>query len=157
MRRLKYIIPAVVLAYLSLVAWNLRTREVTLPNGFILRGETLLASDRRLLVTDLEFVCFDDHFLIATSVRRGQGGLFEATTQSRVPYDQHPEIYEPGGLKYGPATCNGYYTGMLGAGLIHGERPPFLPNCGWVNRDNPNLQNRAWLERPCVPRDWPAE
>ena len=127
-----------------------REKWVTLPNGFVLKGRSLLSADfRSILAADVEFTCFDDRFLIVTSKTRGQGGLFDAETRKQTSEKDHPEIYQPGGLRYGPKSCNGSYTGWVGAGLLGGDPFPFQPSCDRVNRENPNLKDKAWLDRPC--------
>lgn len=134
------------------MAFPARERWITLPNGFVLKGNSLLSSDfRSVLASDIEFVCFDDRFLEVISEMRGQSGLFDAETQNRVSRELHPEIFQPSGLKFGRRSCNGYYTWMLGPELlVAGNRPPFLPGCESVNRENTALKDKAWLERPCT-------
>ena len=131
--------------------WRAREIPFALPNGFVIKGSSLLApGDRRMLVEEVEFLCFDDRFVEASSKIRGQGGLFDAKSGGAVSREDHPEIYQPGGLEHGNGGCNGYYTGFVGPGLLTpGNRPPFLPSCAWVNRANPNLKDKAWLDRPC--------
>ena len=51
--------------------------------------------------------------------------------------------------------CNGYYTGVLGPGLLYdGLKAPFLPHCSWRNLDRAGLSDRSWFERPCLEEDW---
>jgi hypothetical protein len=131
--------------------WTDQAKSVTLPNGFILSGENLVSPDRKtILATDLEFICFDDRFLSASSRQPGQSGLFDGLTGARTSSDDHPEIYQPGGLKQGGQGCNGYYTWLIGPNLLmDGNHAPFLPPCLSVNRANPALKDKAWLDRPC--------
>ena len=134
------------------ILWSNRDMPVTLPNGFVLKGRNLLSADfRSVLAADIEFVCFDDRFLVVISKTRGQSGLFDAETRNKIPWESHPEIYQPGGLKYGQA-CNGYYTAMVGPGLLGGGPAPFLPSCSSINHKNPTLRDQSWLDRPCAER-----
>lgn len=135
------------------VALPERERWVTLPNGFVLKGSHLLSADfRSILASDIEGVCFDDRFLIVISKRRGQSGLFDAKTRNKVSEEAYPEIFQPDGLKYGRGGCNGYYTAMIGPGLLSGGPAPFLPRCASINRENRALKDKAWLNRPCADR-----
>ena len=129
--------------------------ETTLPNGFIIRGNTVvLSSDRRTVLSeDAEFICFDDRFLIITSLKGDRRALFDTRSQGQVDVGSHPEITAPGGLLYGENSCNGYHTAMTGPGLLHDNaRWPFLPSCEYVNKGNPTLRDREWLNRPCARR-----
>lgn len=139
------------LAALATHWWRAREIPFVLPNGFLIKGSQLMTPDgRRVLVEDVEFLCFDDRFVEASSTIAGQGGLFDAKIGGEVPPEDHPEINQPGGLKYGRSVCNGYYTGLVGPGLLApGNRLPFLPRCEGVNRTNPRLKDKSWLERPC--------
>lgn len=148
----------VVLVFIQLCVstafWLTRYNDsVTLPNGMILRrefdfqwterGDLYAADGGTLLARDVEFVCFDDRYVQA-------GRLFDAETGGPVAFEDRPEINEGHGLRAGRGGCNGYYTGMLGPGLLYdGLEAPFLPPCEWRNFDNPTLKDRAWLNRPC--------
>lgn len=152
---MKSVIPAtVVLAVVGLAAafWWRQDQRTVLPNGLVLRNDDLLTTDeRKVLATDIEFVCFDDRFTIAGSRTLGQSGLFDAVVDEKVLVQDHPEIFQPDGLKYGKNTCNGYYTWMIGPRLlVSGNRPPFLPPCESVNRENMALKDKAWLNHPCL-------
>lgn len=155
-------VAVLVLAYALAYARNNPHRQVTLPNGFILseirpwfseRHDDLLTADgKRTLSTDIEFVCFDDRYVDIAPRTRGQGGLFDARVQAKVLREDHPEILLFGGLKYGRKACNGYYTAVLGPGLLYGKRPPFQPDCDYVNRSNTSLKDLTWFDRPCIER-----
>ena len=148
------------------VGWLTRYNDsVTLPNGFVLRREfdfwfndrdDMFASDgRRVLARDVEFVCFNDRFVEVTSYERGQGGLYDAKTQSRVPRGSYDEMLAESGLSVRGKTCNGYFTPMLGPGLLYdGMKAPFQPRCASRNLDNTELKDPRWFERPCVPDGW---
>jgi hypothetical protein len=143
----------VAVALACAVAIRLLPSETTLPNGFVLQGRSVVLSPngRSVLASDVEFVCFDDRFLWVITDRKGQGGLFDARSRSRVDERDHTEIFEPGGLRYGREACNGYYTSMISPGLLHGGTAwPFMPSCDSVNRENPALQDKVWLSRPCA-------
>lgn len=151
---------------LSTMGWLMRFSDsVVLPNGFVLKREfdwsrygrdDMFASDgRTLLARDVEFVCFNDRFVEVTAFERGQGGLFDAETQGRVPRGSYDEMLAESGLSVWGKTCNGYLTGMTGAGLLYdGMTAPFQPPCAWRNFDNTELNDRRWFERPCVPDGW---
>lgn len=161
-RKLILTLAALSLAFAAAYLRNNPHRQVTLPNGFILsqirpwfdaQHDDLLTSEgKSTLSTDIEGVCFDDRFVYIWPRTRGQGGLFDSMLQARVSQKDHPEIFEPGGLKFGALTCNGYYTAMLGPGLLYGKRPPFQPSCDMVNRANTALKDPTWFERPCLDR-----
>jgi hypothetical protein len=152
-RNMKLLVASALAA--TALAWfiseRLRPTFTVLPNGFVLRDQDVLTSDRRtVLVTDAELLCFDDRFLFATSLDRDHGGLFDAQSQNRVKAADHPEIDAPGGLNYGRQSCNGYYTAWVGPGLLQdGAEWPFMPSCYSVNHANTALRDRSWLNRPC--------
>lgn len=151
--RILLICTALLVLGVIFVRWSNRERPVTLPNGFVLYDDTLFTPDgMTTLAGDIEFVCFDDRFLVVISKTRGQSGLFDAQTRSEVSKEAHPEIFQPGGLKYGRQACNGYYTAMIGPGLLRGDPSPFQPYCDYVNHDNHALKDKAWLNRPCDER-----
>lgn len=129
--------------------------ETVLPNGFVIQGNTvILSSDRRVVLSnDAEFICFDDRFLIVTSLRDGKRGLLDSQSQRQIEEHSQPELNAPDGLLHGPNNCNGYYTRMMGPGLLHDNGEwPFIPSCESVNRGNLSLGDRAWLNRPCATR-----
>lgn len=127
---------------------------VTLPNGLVLkrqfdftrsgRDDMLESDGRTLLARDIEGVCFNDRYIEVLSKERGQGGLYDALTKRWVLGDR---AYRDSGLS-GGRGCNGYYTGMLGPGLLYdGTLHP--PDCSWRNLDSAGLSDRSWFERPC--------
>jgi hypothetical protein len=145
--------------------WLTRYNDsVTLPNGFVLkrqfdfwfddRDDMFAADGRTVLARDIEFLCFNDRFVEVTSYERGQGGLYDAKARGRVPRGKFEEMLEASGLSVKGKTCNGYFTGMLGAGLLYdGMTAPFLPPCAWRNLDKPTLSDPSWFERPCDESD----
>ena len=149
-----------VLAYALAYARNNPHMQVTLPNGFILseirpwfsekHDDLLTADGRKTLSTDIEFVCFDDRFVQVSPRTRGQGGLFDKVVQGKVSAEDHPKIFLSDGFKRPGSACNGYYTAVLGPGLLYGKRPPFQPDCDHVNRANKALKDMTWFERPCI-------
>lgn len=152
------LLAAGVIAGLSIVAiFGLPHRpvETTLPNGFIIQGNTvILSSDHRTVLSEsAELICFDDRFLSILSLDDGRQVLFDNKMQDKVDVRSHPEITAPGGLLHGGNGCNGYYTRMTGPGLLHDHGEwPFIPSCESVNRGNLTLKDRAWLNRPCAAR-----
>ncbi len=151
-----------ILAVLILIGYmNRFTDSVTLPNGMILKREfdfskrerhDMFASDgRRVLSRDIEGVCFNDRYVRVITYTRGQGGLFDRMTDSRVPADDrdaYQAIVQASGLEGGHG-CNGYYIGMVGPGLLYGGPEPFLPSCDGRNLSNQSLADRSWFDRPC--------
>lgn len=143
-------------------SWLTRYNDsVMLPNGFTLkrefefwfkdRDDMYIADGRTLLARDVEFICFNDRFVQATSRELGQGGLFDAETQGRVPPGTFNEMLEESGLSAKGKTCNGHYRPMLGPSFFYDSlKAPFLPDCSDRNIDDPQLVNRQWFERPCV-------
>ena len=140
------------------------TDSVVLPNGMILKRsfdftrngrDDLLSSDgKSKLARDIEFVCFNDRYVWVYSFRPEYTGLYKAKTSERLSGVGYPEAMTISGLndRHG---CNGYYTSMLGPGLLYdGNEAPFLPLCESRNLDNPGLAQRDWLERPCDPGTW---
>lgn len=137
--------------------------SVTLPNGMILkrefdlskyrRDDLFAAGGRRLLARDVESVCFNDRYVQA------DGGLFDGQTNeliSREDWDTYIKVYRSSGLQNRWGGCGGYYTGMVGPGLLYpGNSAPFLPSCEWRNLENTALADWSWFDRPCVDRFWP--
>lgn len=149
------IIALLLIALVARIAWLKIPSQTVLPNGFIIQGRsTVLSADgRTTLSDDADFICFDDRFIFIHPGSYGRSGLFDAQTQQQVRVEDHPELRGPNGMLIGGQACNGYYTAIIGPGLLHDNgRFPFLPRCSSVNRTNPTLQNRAWLERPCADR-----
>ncbi len=144
------------------VQWAKRfDATVTLPNGLVLKRQfdftragrdDMFASDgRTLLARDIEGVCFNDHYIQVLSKERGQGGLYDVLAKRWIFGDQ---AYRDSGLS-SRRGCDGYYTGMLGPGLLYdGMKAPFLPSCSWRNLDREGLADRSWFERPCDEEDW---
>lgn len=106
-------------------------------------GETRLARD-------LEFVCFNDRYVWVYSYDRSQSGLFDAAIDARLDGLSHDEAFAVSGLGGNRQACNGYYTEMVGPGLLYdGNTSPHLPSCNARNIYNPTLQDRSWFDRPC--------
>ena len=145
------------------------TDKVTLPNGMILKrqfdwkwGERhdMFASDgRTVLARDIEFVCFNDRYVQAIAMNEGHGGLFDGRTNeviSRKDWDTYIKVYRSTGLQNRWGGCGGYYTGMVGPGLLYpGNSVPILPSCDGRNLENATLADRSWFDRPCDDRPWP--
>ena len=138
--------------------------SVTLPNGMILKREfdfsrygrhDMFAADGRTrLVRNIEMVCFDDRYVEVLAYQAGDGGLFDAQSADGRPLSGDSRDAAERRLAGGHG-CNGYYTGMLGPGLLYdGFSEPFLPPCAWRNFSNPALKHKEWLLRPCEPRDF---
>lgn len=142
---------------LAVIHWSRLFRDnVTLPNGLVLkrefdfsrsgRDDMFAADGKTLLARDIEFVCFNDRFVWVYSYERGYSGMYDARTGRRVLGE---EAQRDSGL-FGGHGCNGYYTGMLGAGLLYdGLQATFLPPCSWRNLDREGLSDRSWFDRPC--------
>jgi hypothetical protein len=104
-----------------------------------------------VLTVDADFICFDDRFLFVTLMTGERARLYDNQNEGWVRLSSRPELEAPGGLLGGPMSCNGYYTWMVGPGLMHDDAKwPFFPSCESLNLANPQLKDRAWLERPCV-------
>lgn len=134
--------------------------RVVLPNGLIiirvvnpaqLSSADLFAKDGATrLARELEFVCFNDRYVWVYSYDRSQSGLFDAVMDARLDGLGHDEAFAVSGLGGNRQACNGYYTGMVGPGLLYdGNTSPHLPSCSARNIDNPTLQDRGWFDRPC--------
>ena len=132
--------------------------SVALPNGMILRPafdftrygrDDLFAADGPTrLATGTDMICFDDRYVEVMPLRGG-GGLFDALRQGNGPLTGAQRRVAEEALAGGHG-CNGYYTGMLGPGLIYdGTKDPFLPPCAWRNLGNPALRHPEWFQRPC--------
>lgn len=144
------------------ISWLTQFKDrVTLPNTMVLKREfdftrlgrnTMFAADgRTLLASGIEFVCFNDRYVLIYAYERGQSGLFDAATGGRVPFEEFDTALADSGLMDGAKTCNGYFTGMIGPGLLYdGMKPPFLPSCSWRDTGNPSLKHRNWFKRPCL-------
>ena len=134
----------------SMIQWA-GTAETVLPNGFILRGQSVVmsADHRDVLTKQAELVCFDDRFLIATPLQGGKHVVLDRLSPGPAgppPQDREQAL----ALLDAPGGCNGYFNRMIPPGLLHDAAEwPALPPCDSVNRQNPALTNRDWLERPC--------
>ena len=137
--------------------------RVILPNGLIImraldlpeRGsaDDLLSKDGETrLARDIEFVCFNDRYVWVYSYDRSESGLFDAESEERLDGMGVNEAFAVSGLSGDNLTCNGYYTGMVGPGLLYdGNTSPHLP-CNQRNVGNPTLRDRKWFDRPCEVR-----
>lgn len=147
------------------LAHRARTSDrVILPNGLIImrafdlpeRGsaDDLLSKDGETrLARDIEFVCFNDRYVWVYSYDRSESGLFDAVTEERLDGMGMIEAFAVSGLGGNNLTCNGYYTGMVGPGLLYdGNTSPHLPSCNQRNLGNPTLRDRKWFDRPCEVR-----
>ena len=147
-----------VLFTINIVRWY--AASVTLPNGMVLmrsfdwqwyyRSDLFAADRRRLLARAVEGVCFNDRYVWVYSYDRGFSGLYDAKTGGKRVGLGYPEAMAVSGLSgSGRVTCGGgYYTGMLGPGILYDEGP-FRPPCEWRNLGNPALRNPDWLDRSC--------
>jgi len=153
---------SVVLLFMSILGSVSRFRDqVILPNGMVLvrsfdwsrsgRDDLLATDGVSALARDIEGVCFNDRYIWVLSYRPEDTGLYDAEIDARLDSVGYPDAMAISGLSEGNG-CNGYYTGMVGPGLLYdGNALPFLHPCGWQNLDNPALTHRDWFERPCDP------
>lgn len=144
------------------IGWLTQFKDsVTLPNAMVLkrefdltrlgRNDMFAADGRTRLARGIEFVCFNDRYVLIYAYERGQSGLFDSVAGGRVPIEDSDTALADSGLMDGAKTCNGYFTGMIGPGLLYdGMKPPFLPPCSWRDTENPSLKHRDWLKRPCL-------
>ncbi|MCA3458024.1 MAG: hypothetical protein IOC92_07450 [Rhodobacter sp.] len=134
--------------------------KVVLPNGMIIKrgvdpaqpysGDLFTKDGATRLARDLEGICFNDRYVWVYSYDRSQSGLFDAEKDARLDGLSHDEAFTVSGLGGNRQACNGYYTGMVGPGLLYdGNTSPHLPSCNARNIDNPTLQDRSWFDRPC--------
>jgi hypothetical protein len=135
------------------------TASVTLPNGMIIkrqvsfplkvRDDLFAANGWTRLARDIEFVCFNDRWV------KADGGIYDGLTGEVVGdahHDpaRHEAALDESRLSKPGITCNGYYTGALGASLLYDVNEwPVLPPCDWRNTANKSLRNRTWFDRPC--------
>jgi hypothetical protein len=140
--------------------WRASDR-VILPNGLIIMRASgqgaaadLFAKDgESRLARELEFVCFNDRYVWVYSYDRKETGLFDAETQARVDGLGLIEALSVSGLGGSNQACNGYYSAMVGPGLLYdGNTSPHLPACSQRNMGNTTLQDRSWFDRPCEER-----
>lgn len=155
-------IPFFILAVAATTHWAQQFRDsVVLPSGLILkrsfdftrngRNDLLSYNGKLKIARDVEFVCFNDRYIWVWSFRPEDTGLYDAETNARMNGVGYPEAMAISGLS-DRNGCNGYYTSMLGPGLLYdGNEAPFLPRCRSRNLDNPSLARRDWFERPCEP------
>lgn len=166
-RQWRWLVPATVglacfVVFQVLVARGLQPSDrVILPNGLIIMrvfdssqkgtAADLFAKDGEMrLARDLEFVCFNDQYVWVHSYDRSESGLFDAEIEARVDGLGLSEAFVVSGLGGNNQACNGYYTGMVGPGLLYdGNTSPHLPSCRQRNIGNPTLQDRSWFDRPC--------
>lgn len=148
-------------ALLVFLAVERQTHDrVVLPNGMlIMRGvdpaqpgsaDLFTKDGATRLAHNLEGICFNDRYVWVYSYDRSQSGLFDAVIDARLDGLGHDEAFAVSGLGGNRQACNGYYTGMVGPGLLYdGNTSPHLPSCSARNIDNPTLQDRGWFDRPC--------
>lgn len=139
--------------------------KLFLPNGSIIfrsfeirqvRAEpSLYAKDgKTLLAKNIEFICFNDHYVDVSSYDRGGGGIFGAQNELSSPKLDYLETLAISDLS-GNRGCDGYFTAMIGPTFFfEGNDWPFLPDCDSRNFDNLALQDRSWFDRPCA-NDFP--
>ena len=134
---------------------------VTLPNRMVFAREfdwnrygrwDLFATDGKTrLARGVESICFNDRYVWVSSYKTEGTGLYDAETDARLDDDGNSKAMLASGLSGGNG-CNGYYTAMIGPGLLsEGNKSPFLPLCKSLNLNNPVLTHHAWFERPCNP------
>ena len=150
----KFLLALLVVAVaLAVTIWiNLLPPETVLPNGFVIRGNdvVLWPGGKEIANDDVDFICFDDRYLWVLS-KQGWSELLDSQTLRSWHQTNGPKLIDPSGLRTSGVACNGYYTSMNGPGLLHdGGRFPFLPECKYVNHENPALKDKAWLNRPCA-------
>jgi hypothetical protein len=136
--------------------------HLALPNGSIIfrsfeirqvRAEpSLYAKDgKTLLAKNIEFICFNDHYVKVSSYDRGGGGIFGAQTELSSPNLDYLETLAISGLGGNRKGCNGYFTAIIGPTFFfEGNDWPFLPSCEYRNFENLALQDRSWFDRPCA-------
>ncbi|MFQ5635571.1 MAG: hypothetical protein ACE5G3_09625 [Gammaproteobacteria bacterium] len=150
-----------VLGILAILLWATRFGDsVTLPNGMVVQRSFDFTRDSRHdllgrdgttpLARDVEFLCFNDRYVWVISHDRDQTGLFDGDSGAKVAGLSRREAFAVSGLRGNGKTCNGYFTAMVGPGLLYdGNTDPFLPSCDWRNSGNTALLHRDWFERPC--------
>ncbi|MEM1315801.1 MAG: hypothetical protein AAGI51_14685, partial [Pseudomonadota bacterium] len=138
---------------------------VRLPNGMEARRQfdwnhrerwDLYSVDgRRRLVKGIDFVCFNDRYVEASA--SGCGGLFDSEIDGRVEGLTPREEARISGLGGGRfRSCNGYYTSVVGPGLLLPTgRKHMRPGCDRRNPEGPLRRNREWLDKPCNNRPFP--
>jgi len=151
-------------ALLVFLAVERQTHDrVVLPNGMlIMRGvdpaqpgsaDLFTKDGATRLARNLEGICFNDRYVIVYSYDRSQSGLFDAVVDARLDGLTSVEAFAVSGLGGNNLTCDGYYTGMVGPGLLYdGNTSPRLPSCNQRNVGNPTLRDRKWFDRPCEVR-----
>ncbi len=151
--------------FLFLVTWlfvspviEFSAASVVLPNGMVLkhrfnlnrgaRDDLFAAGGRTRVARDIGLVCFNDRYLLTTTLYGNSPTLFDGKTGRRVDDADYDAALAASGLgRRRGIACDGYYTIMVEAGdLFHPARE--LP-CLWRNTENKSLRNRAWLDRPC--------
>ncbi len=166
-KRVMRICAWVALGCLILITVNVYFRPLLsataiMPNGSVVyrpfeirqfRGEhSLYAKDgKTLLAKNIEFICFNDHYVDVISYDQGGGGIFGAQAKLDSPNLDYYDELAISGLGGNRKSCNGYYTGMIGPGMFfEGNEWPFLPPCEWQNFENLSLRDRSWFDRPCA-------
>lgn len=135
--------------------------HLALPNGSIITRQfyiypfwlqpSLYAKDgKTLLAKNIEFICFNDHYVEVSSYDRGGGGIFGAQNNLISTNLDYAETLAISGLG-GNRGCNGYFKAMIGPTFFfEGNDWPFLPSCDYRNFENLALQDRSWFDRPCA-------
>jgi len=159
------------LVALWVIAWtvvsSLAGREVTLPNGMVLRrvldatlnrrDDLFSADGRTRLARDVEFVCFDDRYVYLAAFEPGDTGLYESATDWKAAGDRIAGAAETTDLFAATGGCDGYFSAWIGPALLYDEgRVPHRPLCRSRNLQNTALRRRDWFDRPCTPEEWPT-
>lgn len=135
-------------------------RTVVLPNGMMVmrtfdvsgqgHSDLFAGNGDTRLARNLEFVCFNDRYVWASSYQRSETGLFDSVVGAKLDGMSTKEAFAVSGLGAKNHSCNGYYKVMVGPDLLFdGNTSSLLPSCDQRNLDNPTLLRRDWFRRPC--------
>ncbi|MFN0115326.1 MAG: hypothetical protein ACKVPY_11685 [Paracoccaceae bacterium] len=119
--------------------------------GFLSRSDDVLlsADGRTVLARAIEFVCFNDRYVLVWSLQAEFYGLFDALADPPLQRLSYADAMAESGLA-GEGGCGGHYRGMVGSSLLYdGNTAPFLPPCDWRNFRAKGLKHREWFDRPC--------
>lgn len=126
-------------------------RSVVLPNGLIAQnhiflGPRILSSNgEQILIEGYDNVCFTENYIEAR-------GMVPIDVRTGVKVAEHlkSEAYEELNDEFG--RCDGYIRSRVEISFLLSQVSPHQRfSCSARNFVNPNLKNKAWLDRPCDP------
>ncbi len=127
------------LAFTAWVVLSSYTRSVEMPNGAVLayrpdltyeiRRDLFRPNEFRPVIRDIEQICYNDRAIWVTTF--GNKGYIWASLEAdpvETRSTRFNQVLARTGLETEEYSCNGYYRGFLGAGLLVSGDCPVIPN-----------------------------